>query len=100
MFELSCRFDSRQSFYGKAQVEIKEDNISYNELLYSYGTLVAIYTKDKIRNIEQFNYLGKYSQTTTRHQKEFFKQHGLSDKDIKDLFVNGTKRTMTIEKIY
>ena len=85
-YELQWRYDSRASFYGKAQVKVKEDNICYNELLYSYDTLVAIYTKDKIKNIEQFNYLGKYSQTTTRHQKEFFKQHGLSDKGIKELF--------------
>lgn len=88
-YTLECRYDSRQSFYGKAKVEIIEDNISYDELLKSYGTLVAIYTKDKIKNIEQFNYLGKYSQTTTRHQKEFFKQHGLSDKEIKELFDKG-----------
>ena len=88
-YELQCRYDSRQSFYGKAKVEIIEDNISINELLYSYGTLVAIYTKDKIKNIEQFNYLGKYSQTTTRHQKEFFKQHGLSERELKELFNKG-----------
>ena len=36
------------------------------------------------------HYFGKYSQTTTRHQKEFFKQNGLSDKEIKYLFKNGT----------
>ena len=35
-------------------------------------------------------YMGQYSQTTTRHQKEFFKQNGLSDKEIKELFKNGT----------
>ena len=89
MEELECRYDSRQSFYGKAKVEIVEDNICYNECLKSYGTLVAIYTKDKMSNLEQFNYLGKYSQTTTRHQKEFFKQKGLTDKEIKELFKNG-----------
>lgn len=90
MYDLDCRFDSRQSFYGKAKVEIKKDNICYNELLYSYGTLVAIYTKDKMSKLEQFNYLGKFSQTTTRHQKEFFKQHGLNDKQIKELFGKGS----------
>lgn len=89
MYELDCRYDTRQSFYGKAQVEIKEDNISYNELLYSYDTLVAIYTRDKAKGIEQYNYLGQYSQTTTRHQKEFFRQKGLSDKQIKELWKNG-----------
>ena len=82
-------YDSRNSFYKKALVKIKEDNISYNELLYSYGTLVAIYTKDKITDLEQFNYLGYFSQTTTRHQKEFFRQKGLSDKELITLFKTG-----------
>ena len=82
-------YDSRQSFYKKALVEIKEDNISYSELLYSYGTLVAIYTKDKITDLEQFNYLGYFSQTTKRHQKEFFRQKGLSDKELITLFKTG-----------
>jgi hypothetical protein len=89
MYYLECRYDSRASFYKKAKVEIKEDNICYNELLYSYETLVAIYTKDKMTDKEQFSYLGCFSQTTTRHQKEFFKQKGLSDKEIKELFKNG-----------
>lgn len=88
-YELECRFDSRASFYGKAKVEIKGDELAYNELLYSYGTLVAIYTLDKITNRETYTYCGKYSQTTTRHQKEFFKQKGLSDKEIKLLFEIG-----------
>lgn len=82
-------YDSRNSFYKKALVKIKEDNISYNELLYSYGTLVAIYTKDKITDLEQFNYLGYFSQTTKRHQTEFFRQKGLSDKELITLFKTG-----------
>ena len=86
---LECRYDSRASFYKKAKVVIKEDNIAYNELLYSYNTLVAIYAKDKMSTLEQFSYLGKYSQTTTRHQKEFFKQKGLDDKQIKELMKKG-----------
>ena len=88
-YYLECRYDARQSFYKKAKVVIEEDNICYNELLYSYDTLVAIYSKDKIENKEQFTYCGKFSQTTTRHQKEFFKQHDLSDKEIKELFKTG-----------
>lgn len=87
--ELIPRYDSRQSFYGKAIVETKEDNISYNELLFSYDTLVAIYTKDKKTNLKQYTYCGKYSQTTSRHQKEFFKQNGLTDKQIKELIKEG-----------
>ena len=89
-YYLDTIYDSRQSFYKKALVEIKEDNISYNELLYSYGTLVAIYTKDKITDLEQFNYLGYFSQTTKRHQKEFFRQKGLSEKELITLFETGT----------
>lgn len=91
MYELEARFDSRKSFYGKAQVKIVEDIISYNELLYSYGTLVSTFTLDKVNNLEQFTVNGKFSQTTTttRHQKEFFKQKGLSDKQIKELFKKG-----------
>lgn len=88
-YDLNCRFDSRKSFYGKAKVEIIEDDICYNELLYSYGTLVAIYSKDRIKGIIQYTYCGKYSQTTTRHQKEFFRQKGLTEKEIKELFKNG-----------
>lgn len=88
-YELTCRYDSRNSFYGKAWVEEKEDNICKNYLLYSYGTLVAIYTEDKMSNLKQYSYLGKYSQTTTRHQKEFFKQFGLSDRELKELWKNG-----------
>ena len=83
MYELSCRYDSRNSFYGKAQVVEKEGE----RKLYSYGTLVAKVYNNWDKTI--YEYYGKYSQTTTRHQKEFFKQEGLSDKEIKELFKNG-----------
>lgn len=88
MYELSCRYDTRQSFYGKAKIiERKTQKNFYIKELYSYDTLVA--------DIKDYEFLkkyccyGKYSQTTTRHQKEFFKQNGLSDKEIKELFKNG-----------
>lgn len=81
-------YDYRNSFHKKALVKITEDNITYNELLYSYGTIVAIYTKDKMTDLEQFDYLGNFSQTTTRHQKEFFRQKGLSEKNLITLFEN------------
>lgn len=84
-------YDSRKSFYKKALVKITEDNITYNELLYSYGILVAIYTKDKITDLEQFNYLGSYSQTTTRHQKEFFRQKGATLEEVNKLIRKGRK---------
>lgn len=96
MYELECRFDSRKSFYGKAKVEIKQTTGKHGETilknLYSYGTLVAKVLYSCIDGIEKttYVYMGKYTQTTTRHQKEFFKQNGLSDKEIKELFNNGT----------
>ena len=90
LYELNCQYDTRNSFYGKAVVRVEEnENVLHLELL-SYGTLVANYVKYKKENREVFEYFGKYSQTTTRHQKEFFKQNGLSDKEIKELFKNGT----------
>lgn len=90
-------YDSRKSFYKKALVKIKEDNISHNELLYSYGTLVAIYTKDKITDLEQFDYLGNFSQTTTRHQKEFFRQKGATLEEVNKLIRKGRKFKKPIE---
>lgn len=93
-YDLSCRYDTRQSFYGKATVEQKsevQDGVLYTEYnLYSYGTLVARITTNEETNKSTCEYMGKYSQTTTRHQKEFFKQFGLSDNEIKELFKNGT----------
>ena len=92
-YDLECRYDSRQNFYGKAKVEQDakiQDNMLYNIYkLYSYGTLVARITENTETNKATCEYLGKYSQTTTRHQKEFFKQYGLSEKEIKELWKNG-----------
>lgn len=92
VYDLSCRYDSRQCFYGKARVKITNDGNFYKEDLYSYGTLVASveynYYMGEVEQIT-YKYLGKYSQTTTRHQKEFFRQHNLNDKQIKELFKKG-----------
>ncbi len=91
-YELMCRYDTRQSFYGKAivkeQTTTGEHGKTILKNLYSYGTLVAKILYAYIDNTTKITYLymGKYSQTTTRHQKEFFKQNGLSDKEIKELF--------------
>ena len=87
-YNLDCRYDCRQSFYGKAKVEQEEkDNLIINNL-YSYDTLVAQRITDVDTRKTTYKYLGKYSQTTTRHQKEFFKQQGLNDKQITELFKN------------
>lgn len=85
--ELSCRYDSRKSFYGKAKM-LEQKMSDWREIdLYSYDTLVAKIVEDK-QGIKYICY-GKYSQTTTRHQKEFFRQYGLSDKQIETLFKDG-----------
>jgi hypothetical protein len=88
-FELSCRYDSRNSFYGKASVEIYEDKKGKRIDLISYSTNVARINYENESGDILYEYFGKYSQTTTRHQKEFFKQFGLSDKEIDELWKNG-----------
>ena len=90
IYDLSCSYDARQSFYGKTKVEITKNDYEITYDLYSYGTLVASIINNMEKKKDIYMYFGKYSQTTTRHQKEFFKQNGLSDKQIKELFKNGT----------
>ena len=70
---LDTRYDPRKSFYKKARVVTKDNG---DEELYSYDTHVG-----GIRGGKPYS-KGKYSQTTTRHQKEFFKQRGYELKDV------------------
>ena len=65
IYELSARYDSRKSFYGKAMVIEHEDG---TRELKSYGTIVSREKEGKVEH------LGKWSATTSRHQKEFEKQ--------------------------
>ena len=65
--ELQARYDSRASFYKKAYVIIYDEDEEIL-LLQSYNTIVAHIHKGKYVSY------GKYSQTTSRHQKEFEKQ--------------------------
>lgn len=67
VYDLDPRYDARKSFYGKAKV-LYHDNGDME--LQSYNTIVSRYTKADNKLI----HLGKWSQTTTRHQKEFTKQ--------------------------
>lgn len=64
-YELTPRFDSRKSFYGKAKVIDYENG---RQELRSYQTIVSKCTNGVVEH------LGKWSQTTTRHQREFEKQ--------------------------
>ena len=73
--ELSCNYDSRASFYGKAEV-IEENG---RKTLMSYKTEVA-YIEDGIAVV-----LGVWSATTSRHIKEFLKQNGFKAEDTKQI---------------
>ena len=95
-FELQCRYDARQSFYGKAKVETTRNIHELTQDLYSYGVLVASVVWSFEKQFKQYNLIPyktltgrEKTQTTTRHQKEFFKQNGLTDSEIKELFKNG-----------
>ena len=65
IFELAARYDARKSFYGKARV-VDHENGTIE--LQSYDTIVSRCVNGKVEE------LGKWSATTTRHQKEFRKQ--------------------------
>lgn len=65
-YYLDCRYDSRASFYCKAEVEEFSDG---SFVLKSYSNYVACIMPDGKAHVR-----GKYSQTTTRHIKEFLKQ--------------------------
>jgi hypothetical protein len=70
IYELTARFDSRQSFYGKATLKEHGDNItllSYNTEILSYNTKTH-----KIKWLTK--YAEHFTQTTNRHINEFFKQ--------------------------
>lgn len=70
---LEPRFDSRASFYKKAKVVTKDNG---DEELYSYGTHVG-----GVRGGKPYT-KGKFSQTTSRHQKDYFMQKGFDPKEV------------------
>ena len=65
--ELKPQYANYKSFYGKANILVGEDNIFY---LLSYNTVVSMCENRVV------THFGKWSNTTTRHQKEFEKQFG------------------------
>lgn len=74
VYKLDTRYDSRDSFYGKAKVDVRDDG---SQILYSYNTPVCIITKDGEVKLLRKGYLGWFSSPTTlRHVKEFLKQNG------------------------
>ncbi len=74
--KLETIHDSRNSFYGKARVREDENG---RITLISYNTEVAY-----IENGEAF-VLSQWSQTTTRHIKEFLKQNGFKAETMKQM---------------
>lgn len=84
---LEPRFDSRNSFYKKAKVVTKDNG---DEELYSYGTHVG-----GIRGGKPYS-KGRFSQTTSRHQKEFFKQRDINPNDVE---IEESKKTEDVEYI-
>lgn len=85
MQELQAIYDTRQSFYKKAMIETQKTDFERTKDLYSYNTLVASIIWNFEKNIITYKHFGTFSQTTSRHQKEFFKQAGLTDEEIKKL---------------
>ena len=69
IFDLTTRYDSRKSFYGKAKV-LTLDNGTIQ--LLSYDTIVG-----EIRGGKYYQLWNGKSQTTTRHIKEFKKQFNI-----------------------
>lgn len=65
IYELDARYDSRQSFYGKARIIDTDEGLK----LQSYDTIVAEIKHGKA------TVFGTYSPTTLRHIKEFLKQN-------------------------
>ena len=74
-WDLESRYDGRKSFYGKAIVRKENGKL----ILTSYQTDVA-----KIENGKPTVY-GLYSQTTTRHIKEFWRQQGYKAETSKQI---------------
>lgn len=84
-YELSTRYDARQSFYGKVRVEVNDDGVMH---LISYATHVATIFPDNSTGRNEpsrAEVYDTYSQTTLRHIKEFLKQNGFKADSAKQI---------------
>ena len=78
LFELTPKFDSRKSFYGKAKISFEGDR----RLLLSYGTPVAFIEPDRLPvMLDGWD----STQTTLRHVKEFLKQNDLKAESLEQM---------------
>ena len=87
--KLQPKYDSRKSFYGKAKVEMEDGK----KVLYSYNTKVA-----EIKDGKAIVH-GLYSDTTTRHIKDFLQQNGFkveSSKQIMQDYSEGSKSSYKV----
>ena len=78
LFELTPKFDSRKSFYGKAKISFEGDR----RLVLSYGTPVAFIEPDRPPvMLDGWD----STQTTLRHVKEFLKQNDLRAESLEQM---------------
>lgn len=71
IYDLTARFDSRASFYGKAKVMVEGNTTT----LLSYNTPVARIVGGKFEKLPMWN----CSATTRRHVREFMRQNGIEE---------------------
>jgi len=84
-YDLQAKYDSRNSFYGKAKVT----DYGHKLVLTSYATDVAVI--DSASNdgiLDRATVRGTYSQTTLRHIKEFLKQNGFKAENSKQIMAD------------
>lgn len=84
-YDLSTKYDSRASFYGKARVEADYPIVR----LISYTTHVAsiVYDGTAVDGGRAEVY-GTYSQTTLRHIREFLLQYGFTAVNSKQIMAD------------
>lgn len=70
IYGLEPQYDSRKSFYNKAQVDVNDENGV--KTLMSYNTPVCRIANGKVELLPAWD----YSATTLRHVKEFLQQNG------------------------
>lgn len=92
VYKLPAKYDSRASFYGKAQVFIEEDDGTLT--LQSYDTKVAKIIPAHSKKTgsgwvnKKAEVYGTYSQTTLRHIKEFLAQNDFTANNSKQIMAD------------
>jgi predicted kinase len=83
IYELTARFDARNSFYHKAMVGVTKNTTT----LFAYETTVASIKKGKLKLLDAWN----SSNTTRRHLQDFVIQHNMEAQfeELKKSFKKG-----------